>query len=57
MYDIKTFRTEKHRARITVGGDKLDYDGESNSPAISLLNTKIFLNGVISDVDKKGYVL
>ena len=35
-----------------VGGHKIDYDGKPSSPAISLLNTKIFLNSVISDVDK-----
>ena len=34
---------------MTVGGDRLDSDGEPNSPVISLLNTNIFLNSVISD--------
>ena len=37
---------------MTVGGDRLDYDREPSSPAISLLNTKIFLNSVISDTHK-----
>ena len=37
---------------MTVSGDKLNYDGESSSPVIYLLNTKIFLNRVISGVDK-----
>ena len=35
---------------MTVSGDKLDYKGDPSSPAISLLNTNIFLNSVISDV-------
>ena len=35
-----------------MGGDKLYYDGEPSSSFISLLNTKIFLNSVISDADK-----
>ena len=34
---------------MTVCGDKLDYDGEPSSHAISFLNTKIFLNSAISD--------
>ena len=34
---------------MTVSDDKLEYDGEPRSPVISLLNTKIFLNSVISD--------
>ena len=34
---------------MTVGGDTLDYDGEPSSPAISLLDTQIFLNSVIFD--------
>ena len=50
--DIKPLKTEKHRVRMMVGGDRLDYDKEPSSPAISLLNTKIFLNIVISDARK-----
>ena len=37
---------------MMVDGDKLDYDGEPSSPAIYLLNINMFLNSVISDVDK-----
>ena len=34
---------------MTVGGGKLTYDDDPSSPAVSLLNTKIMLNSVISD--------
>ena len=34
---------------MTVGGYKLAYEDDPNSPAISLLNTQIFLNSIISD--------
>ena len=37
---------------MIVGGDKLVYDGDPSSPTISLLNTKIFLNSVISYAHK-----
>ena len=37
---------------MTVGGDKLEYDGDPSYPAVSFLNTKIFLNSVISDTHK-----
>ena len=38
--------------RITVGGDRLDYNDDAGSPAANLLETKILLNSVISDAHK-----
>ena len=38
--------------RLTSSGDKLNYEKDSRSPAVSLLDTKILLNRVISDADK-----
>ena len=37
---------------MTVGGDKLDVDDDSASPAISLLDTKIMINSGISGARK-----
>ena len=34
---------------MTVGGDKLTYDGDPSSLAFLILNTKIILNSIISD--------
>ena len=45
-------KPKKHRVRHTVGGDKLDYEENESSPAVSLLDTKILSNNVISDTDK-----
>jgi hypothetical protein len=42
-------KTEPHRVRCTAGGDKLTYDGDSGSPAASLLETKLIVNSTISD--------
>lgn len=35
--------------RLTVGGDRLDYFGDSSSPAASLIKTKLLINSTISD--------
>ena len=53
MCDIKTQKSESHRTRLTVGGDKLDYPVDPSAPSIGLLDTKNHLNSVISD-PKKG---
>ena len=37
---------------MNVGGDNLECDGDPSSPAVSLLNTKIFFNSVISNAHK-----
>ena len=51
--DFRPHKEEKHRVRLTLGGDKLEYYGETASPAANLLETKILINSVISD-SKKG---
>ena len=50
--NIKLSKTETRRDCLTVGGDKLTYDCDSSSPAISLIDLKIHLNSVISDARK-----
>ena len=47
--DYRPLNTEKHRVRLTVGGDKLDYENDASSPAATLLDTKLILNSTISD--------
>ena len=34
---------------MMAGGNKMKYEGDPSSPAVSLLNIKIFLNSVLSD--------
>ena len=48
MCDIKPHKKEKHRIRLTVGGDRLDYHADPSAPAVGLLDTKIHLNSTIS---------
>ena len=47
--DHRPSKEEKFRVRLTVGGDVLDYFGDSSSPAASLLESKLLLNSDISD--------
>ena len=39
--NIKTQKSESHRTRLTVGGDKLDYPADTSAPHVGLLDTKI----------------
>ena len=49
--DFRPLKDEKWRTRIVVGGDKLVYADDVSAPTSSILETKIFLNSVISDAD------
>ena len=51
--DLKPLKDEKHRVRVTIGGDRLTYDHETAAPTAGLLDTKIIINSTISDA-KKG---
>ena len=51
-FDYIPLKTEKYRARMVVGGDRLTYNDDPDSPAASLIETKLLLNSVILDADK-----
>ena len=46
--DIRSQKEETHRVRITVGGDKLDYSGNTETEVASLETTKIHASSTIS---------
>ena len=50
--NYRPLKSEKHRVRLTVGGDKLTCDFDVASPAASILETKLLINSVISDAHK-----
>ena len=52
VVDYRPLKSEPHRVRITVGGDRLTYTADAGSPAANMLETKILLNSVISDATK-----
>ena len=51
--DYRPLKDEKWRVRLVVGGDKLEYELDSGSPATDLTETKLLLNSVIANA-KKG---
>jgi hypothetical protein len=44
----KEHKTEKHRIRFTVGGDRVDYGGPVSTPTAELSTVKCHLNSVVS---------
>ena len=40
VFDIRPFKDNKHRTRLTVGKDKLNYIGDASSPEVSLIEIK-----------------
>ena len=50
--DIRPFKEEPNRVRLTVGGEKLEYSYDATSPASTLIETKLMLNSTISDAHK-----
>ena len=45
---LRPNKTETHRVRVTVGGDRLDYSGITSTKTAGLSTVKIHLNSVIS---------
>jgi hypothetical protein len=45
---IRTEKAEQKRVRIAVGGDRLDYPGETSTDTASLDTTKLLINSVLS---------
>lgn len=48
--NIRPNKAEVHRVRLTVGGDQMEYTYDTTSLAASLLETKLLISSVISDV-------
>ena len=48
VVDIRPQKKETHRARLVVGGDRVDYPYEVSTRTVDLDTTKMFLNSVIS---------
>lgn len=48
VYEEKPYKTEVHRTRLTVGGDKINYPDDVGTPTSDLLLVKTHVNSVIS---------
>ena len=50
VVSIRPNKTETQQVRITVGGDKISYEGPTATRCESLITTKILLNSVVSTI-------
>ena len=48
--DYRPQKEEKERTRITVGGDRLDYQGEVSTKTAGFTTIKLLLNSVVSSI-------
>jgi hypothetical protein len=51
--DFKPNKTEKHRFRLTVGGDRLDYSSDTATSTTDITTLKILINSTLSTEDAK----
>ena len=50
---IRPQKTETHRVRFTVGGDKIDYPGDVSTPTADMTTAKLVFNSVLSTPNAK----
>ncbi len=46
--DFKPNKTETHRTRLTAGGDRINYPGDTGTPTADMTLFKILMNSMIS---------
>jgi hypothetical protein len=51
--DFKPNRNEKHQVRLTVGGDTLDYSGDTATSTADITTFKILINSTLSTNNAK----
>jgi hypothetical protein len=51
--DFKPNKTEKHRVRLTVGGDRLENRGDTATSTADITTFKILVNSTLSTKDAK----
>jgi hypothetical protein len=51
--EFKHNKTEKHRVRLTVGGDRLDYSGDTATSMADITTFKILINSTLSTTEAK----
>ena len=50
---IRLLKEEKNRIRVTLGGDRLEYEGNKSTVPATLTTMKIHLNSIISTKESK----
>jgi hypothetical protein len=51
--DFMPNKTEKHQVRLTVGGDILDYSGDTATSTADITTFKILINSTLSTTEAK----
>jgi hypothetical protein len=51
--DLKPNKTEKHRVRLAVGGDRFEFSGETATSTADITTLKILINNTLSTADAK----
>jgi hypothetical protein len=51
--DLKPNKTEKHWVRLTVGGNRLDYSGDTTTYMADITTFKILINSTLSTTEEK----
>ena len=51
VVDIRPYKEEKYRVRLTVGKDKLEFTRDASLVAASLSTVKLLLNSILSTKD------
>jgi hypothetical protein len=55
--DFKPNKTEKHWVRLTVGGDRLDYSGDTATSTADITTFKILINSTLSTEDAEKMMM
>jgi hypothetical protein len=50
-------QSKKNRLRITVGGDRLEYDGETATSTVDITTLKVLINSTLSTKDAKMIIM
>jgi hypothetical protein len=57
VVDIKEHKEEKERARLTFGGDQIEYPGDKSTRTAGQTTARIIINSVISTFGAKFLVI
>ena len=53
VFNVRPQTDEKHRTRITIGGNVLEHDGKTKSPTSNIITMKLLLRRVLNMPDEK----
>jgi hypothetical protein len=55
--DFKPNKTEKHQVRLTVGGDRLDYSGDTATSTADITTFNFLINSTLSTIEAKMMIM